>query len=291
MVKTIEDAMLAIKSNEFLSEDLIRSIASSLIDYSSAKEEAKEPVNLDLFCQNITALETRENSRFDLPVANYKFNPKTNILILNKEYCDSEETNKENIGAQIMFDVLYNNGEITGFGIEGLNALNKGFREVMANNLAGNERINETPSDEYIYANLITAAFPESTNIFLEAYTQNKPINIVKFLKENNLENINRKAEYSNTSRNNSNGISLLDEIQKDLLEVKKEKSEEIIRTSVIKEMFENDLKHAGLKSFMDLYPANISNELIDNNEFSNIVPFPVSQENDKVLESLQKTM
>ena len=74
--------------------------------------------------------------------------------------------------------------------------------------------------------------------------------------KENNLENINRKAEYSDFARNNSNGISLLDEIQDDLLEVKKEKSEEIIRTSVTKEMFENDLKHEGFKSVMELYPG-----------------------------------
>ena len=280
MVKTIQDAILAIKSNELLSDVLKTSIADSLIEYYYVKKEALEDINLDSFCENIAKMSMGKISPFEPPVTNYKFVPKNNTLFINNEYFIDEETNQNNIGAQIMFDVLYINGEYTGFGIDGLSALNKGFRETLANNLCGTERVNEVPSDEYGTIILFATVFPALTNILFESYTGNKPINMVKFLKENNLEDLNRKVEYNSMSRNNSNGKSLLGEIQTELIRRYPEKKAELETVSITQEMHYGDPKYDGLASVV---------------EKENIVSFPTQEvqtnpyEQDDVLDSTQK--
>lgn len=268
MSKTITEAVSVLKENKFLSEELKNNIASSLEEYCSVKS-GEEAINLDSFCNNVSKLETKKLSMFDLPVSNYRFTPKTNALVINEECYNNEETNKENIGAQIMLDLLYSNGEYTGFGIEGLQALNKGFRETLANSLRGNEQINGMPSDEYILVNEIVNA-TASVSMFFEAYTQNKPVEVIKFLKANNLEELNRDLEYNSTSRYNREGKSRISVIQ--------EKLQTLIPNensfTVFREMYD-DLQHAGVTSF---------NDLIEQKKISNTVEFPSEESLGRVM-------
>ena len=130
---------------------------------------ATSEFDLDLRVQGLTV---DFSNLFDESIVDYKYNGLTNEVIINKKYLKREDINLNNLYMDIALDVAYYNPKLkfSGFGSENYEALNKGFREILANCLTETSRSSEYfESDEYVFANLLTRMHTKKMNqIILE---------------------------------------------------------------------------------------------------------------------------
>lgn len=179
---------------------------------------ATSEFDLDLRVQGLTV---EFSNLFDESIVDYKYNGLTNEVIINKKYLKREDINLNNLYMDIALDVTYYNPKLkfSGFGSENYEALNKGFREILANCLTETSRSSEYfESDEYVFANLLTRIFDLST--FWHAYQENEPDYFRDELKKRSIEfgekfsKINESANRNYKVRNNKKELSSLDEIE-----------------------------------------------------------------------------
>lgn len=179
---------------------------------------ATSEFDLDLRVQGLTV---DFSNLFDESIVDYKYNGLTNEVIINKKYLKREDINLNNLYMDIALDVAYYNPKLkfSGFGSENYEALNKGFREILANCLTETSRSSEYfESDEYVFANLLTRIFDLST--FWHAYQENEPDYFRDELKKRSIEfgekfsKINESANRNYKVRNNKKELSSLDEIE-----------------------------------------------------------------------------
>ncbi len=179
---------------------------------------ATSEFDLDLRVQGLTV---EFSNLFDESIVDYKYNGLTNEVIINKKYLKREDINLNNLYMDIALDVAYYNPKLkfSGFGSENYEALNKGFREILANCLTKTSRSSEYfESDEYVFANLLTRIFDLST--FWHAYQENEPDYFRDELKKRSIEfgekfsKINESANRNYKVRNNKKELSSLDEIE-----------------------------------------------------------------------------
>lgn len=179
---------------------------------------ATSEFDLDLRVQGLTV---EFSNLFDESIVDYKYNGLTNEVIINKKYLKREDINLNNLYMDIALDVAYYNPKLkfSGFGSENYEALNKGFREILANCLTETSRSSEYfESDEYVFANLLTRLFDLST--FWHAYQENEPDYFRDELKKRSIEfgekfsKINESANRNYKVRNNKKELSSLDEIE-----------------------------------------------------------------------------
>ncbi len=179
---------------------------------------ATSEFDLDLRVQGLTV---EFSNLFDESIVDYKYNGLTNEVIINKKYLKREDINLNNLYMDIALDVAYYNPKLkfSGFGSENYEALNKGFREILANCLTETSRSSEYfESDEYVFANLLTRIFDLST--FWHAYQENEPDYFRDELKKRSIEfgekfsKINESANRNYKVRNNKKELSSLDEIE-----------------------------------------------------------------------------
>lgn len=179
---------------------------------------ATSEFDLDLRVQGLTV---EFSNLFDESIVDYKYNGLTNEVIINKKYLKREDINLNNLYMDIALDVAYYNPKLkfSGFGNENYEALNKGFREILANCLTETSRSSEYfESDEYVFANLLTRIFDLST--FWHAYQENEPDYFRDELKKRSIEfgekfsKINEFANRNYKVRNNKKELSSLDEIE-----------------------------------------------------------------------------
>ena len=179
---------------------------------------ATSEFDLDLRVQGLTV---EFSNLFDESIVDYKYNGLTNEIIINKKYLKREDINLNNLYMDIALDVAYYNPKLkfSGFGSENYEALNKGFREILANCLTETSRSSEYfESDEYVFANLLTRIFDLST--FWHAYQENEPDYFRDELKKRSIEfgekfsKINESANRNYKVRNNKKELSSLDEIE-----------------------------------------------------------------------------
>ena len=179
---------------------------------------ATSEYDLDLRVQGLTV---EFSKLFDESIVDYKYNGLTNEVIINKKYLKREDINLNNLYMDIALDVAYYNPKLkfSGFGSENYEALNKGFREILANCLTETSRSSEYfESDEYVFANLLTRIFDLST--FWHAYQENEPDYFRDELKKRSIEfgekfsKINESANRNYKVRNNKKELSSLDEIE-----------------------------------------------------------------------------
>ena len=179
---------------------------------------ATSEFDLELRVQGLTV---EFSNLFDESIVDYKYNGLTNEVIINKKYLKREDINLNNLYMDIALDVAYYNPKLkfSGFGSENYEALNKGFREILANCLTETSRSSEYfESDEYVFANLLTRIFDLST--FWHAYQENEPDYFRDELKKRSIEfgekfsKINESANRNYKVRNNKKELSSLDEIE-----------------------------------------------------------------------------
>ena len=179
---------------------------------------ATSEFDLDLRVQGLTV---EFSNLFDESIVDYKYNGLTNEVIINKKYLKREDINLNNLYMDIALDVAYYNPKLkfSGFGSENYEALNKGYREILANCLTETSRSSEYfESDEYVFANLLTRIFDLST--FWHAYQENEPDYFRDELKKRSIEfgekfsKINESANRNYKVRNNKKELSSLDEIE-----------------------------------------------------------------------------
>ncbi|MDD3452823.1 MAG: hypothetical protein PHN42_00905 [Bacilli bacterium] len=194
--KTIDDIINLIKENNTLNNDLKQNIGKCLIEYFSENQ------NLDLnnFYENFSKLKITKTSILN-KVETYKYNPIKKELQINDEYLLSDNVNADNIYMQITLDLIHSNDYQIGFGVEKLQALNKGLRETIASKLVGEEHKENFISDEYIYTQLIGRII--GVDILMQAYQNIDEKLIIETLNNYKLNDINELAEY-NLSRNNT---------------------------------------------------------------------------------------
>ena len=180
--------------------------------------------DLDL---RVDGMDVEFSNLFDNSVTDYKYNGLTNTLIINKKYLKREDINLDNLYMDIALNIAYYDPMFkgSGFGSETYEALNKGFREILANTLTSKSRSKEYfESDEYVYANLMTRIFDLST--FWRAYQENEPDYLIDELKTRSIEfgekfsKINEAANRNYIVRNSKKESSNLDEIEYKLFDL-----------------------------------------------------------------------
>lgn len=194
---SIEEVIQMINANIDLDHDFKIGLGTALIEYISNDRT----INLSNFKSSFERLSVTSKQSIMEHVESYSYQPVTGKMVINESYLSDEGINKENIYMQMALDLLYSNDKITGFDNGSLTALNKGFRETIAKNLVGEEKIEGTVSDEYIYTQLIGRIIGSDT--LMEAYQTNNPELLKAKLEQFNLTKVNELAEY-NVFRNQS---------------------------------------------------------------------------------------
>lgn len=157
--------------------------ANSYIEYSS----------IDFDIEKIKNINVEFASPIDKTVIGYNYNPMSNTLIVNKNYFIRNDIALENFYSDIILNVFHNNG----FDCEEYRALNKGFREILANTLSGSSISSDYfESDEYVYANLMGQIVGVDT--LNEAFAKNNPNLITEKLK--NFEDIDTIVSIKNAN-------------------------------------------------------------------------------------------
>lgn len=211
------------KSIDYYKKEIKESLngqVSSDYNYFSTSEG-----DLDL---RVNGLTIEYSSIFDNSIIDYKYNGLQNKVIINKRYLKREDINLNNLFMDIALNIAYYNPDMkcSGFGNENYEALNKGFREILALNIVGMDRSSEYfESDEYVYANLLSRIFDLST--FWYAYKENEPDYFRDELSKRSIEfgdkfsKINEIANRNYKTRNNKKELSSLDEIEYKLFDLK----------------------------------------------------------------------
>lgn len=222
-----------------VSLDQVKSSIQKSIDYY--KREIKEslkgqvPEDYNYFSTSEYDLDLRKDgltvefsSVFDSSIIDYKYNGLQNKVIINKKYLKREDINLNNLSMDIALNIAYYNPDMkcSGFGNQNYEALNKGFREILALSIVRTDRSKEYfESDEYVYANLLTRIFDLST--FWYAYKENEPDYFRDELNKRSIEfgdkfsKINEIANRNYKVRNNKKELSSLDEIEYQLFNLK----------------------------------------------------------------------
>lgn len=222
-----------------VSLDQVKSSIQKSIDYY--KREIKEslkgqvPEDYNYFSTSEYDLDLRKDgltvefsSVFDSSIIDYKYNGLQNKVIINKKYLKREDINLNNLSMDIALNIAYYNPDMkcSGFGNQNYEALNKGFREILALSIVRTDRSKEYfESDEYVYANLLTRIFDLST--FWYAYKENEPDYFRDELNKRSIEfgdkfsRINEIANRNYKVRNNKKELSSLDEIEYQLFNLK----------------------------------------------------------------------
>lgn len=211
------------KSIDYYKKEIKESLngqVSSDYNYFSTSES-----DLDL---RVNGLTIEYSSIFDNSIIDYKYNGLQNKVIINKKYLKREDINLNNLFMDIALNIAYYNPDMkcSGFGNENYEALNKGFREILALNIVGMDRSSEYfESDEYVYANLLSRIFDLST--FWYAYKENEPDYFRDELSKRSIEfgdkfsKLNEIANRNYKTRNNKKELSSLDEIEYKLFDLK----------------------------------------------------------------------
>lgn len=222
-----------------VSLDQVKSSIQKSIDYY--KREIKEslkgqvPEDYNYFSTSEYDLDLRKDGLtvefsnvFDSSIIDYKYNGLQNKVIINKKYLKREDINLNNLSMDIALNIAYYNPDMkcSGFGNQNYEALNKGFREILALSIVRTDRSKEYfESDEYVYANLLTRIFDLST--FWYAYKENEPDYFRDELNKRSIEfgdkfsKINEIANRNYKVRNNKKELSSLDEIEYQLFNLK----------------------------------------------------------------------
>lgn len=183
------------------------------------------PIPEEILKERISNLRVEKASIFDNSVDDYKYNGLNNTIIVDKKYLGRPDINLENLYMDMALQVTFYNSELqmSGFGNETLEALNKGFREMLVLNIVGSDRsVEYFESDEYIYTNLFCQLFDVST--LQEAYFKNNPSLILDLLKGKSLEQgvlfkmFNEEANRNMKIRISKKGKSSLGKVQEGML-------------------------------------------------------------------------
>lgn len=151
-----------------IKEDLVN-MGKNYIEYTS--------INFDI--EKIKNINIEYASPVDKTVISYKYNPMNNALIINQDYFLRNDIALENVYSDIILNIFHNNG----FDCEEYRALNKGYREILANTLSGSSVSSDYfESDEYIYANLMGQII--GVDILNQAFATNNPNLITGALKK-----------------------------------------------------------------------------------------------------------
>lgn len=253
----IEDIIQMINKNTSLYHDFKVNLGEALIEYVSSDRT----VDLNNFERSFENLSTTLPHSIAEKVDGYSYQPSTGVMIINESYFLRKDINEKNIYMQMVLDLLYNNGEIVGFGKPNLKALNKGLRETIAKNLVGEETIDGPVSDEYVYTQLVGRIV--GLGILMEAFKQNKPEILEQQLARYGLDKVNELAEY-NVFRNQSpDRVSQLARIQIQLYrisEMKNLNTDDIVNNMVFSSKVLDDGKHKNLDSMKDIIPYKVQN-------------------------------
>lgn len=185
-----------------IKEDLIN-MGKNYIEYT----------RIDFDIEKINNINVEYASPIDKTIFNYKYNPMNNSLIINKKYFDRNDIALENIYCDIILNIFHKNG----FDSEEYRALNKGYREILANTLSGSSVSSEYfESDEYIYANLMGQILGVDT--LNQAFALNNPNLITEKLKQiDNVEvilSIKKANDLANHNLLRASNKSYLSDIQ-----------------------------------------------------------------------------
>lgn len=242
---SIEEVINLINANGNLYRDFKYQLGKSLIEYISSDRT----VDLDKYKDNFSKLKTERAHSIANKVESYLYNPVTNVITINEKYLMNSDVNQDNIYMQMTLDLLFSNGKIKGFAGEGLQALNKGFRETLATKLVGEERKENFTSDEYVYTQIIGRII--SADILIEAYKTNNVELIKQILANHDLTRINELADYNMQNRNSTTKNSELARIQVQLFrycEIHNIGVDDIINNMVLNsQIFEQSIKYSSL--------------------------------------------
>lgn len=237
-------------------KDCLKDKVSDSYNYFSTSEK-----DLDLRKDGLTV---EFSSIFDNSIIDYKYNGLQNKVIINKKYLKREDINLNNLYMDIALNIAYYNPDMkySGFGNENYEALNKGFREILAISITGMNRSKEYfESDEYVYTNLLTRIFDLST--FWQAYQRNEPDYFRTELNRRSIEfgdkfsKLNEMVNRNYKVRNNKKEISILDEIEYQLFNLKildgptKEGLDDFVSNMVsCSQIFKDEKKYQRLDKF-----------------------------------------
>jgi len=236
-----------------IKEDLI-SMGNNYIEYTS--------INFDI--EKIKNINIEYASPVDKTVISYKYNPMNNTLIINQNYFIRNDIALENIYSDIILNIFHNNG----FDCEEYRALNKGYREILANTLSGSSVSSEYfESDEYIYANLMGRFVGVDT--LSKAFVTNNPNLITEKIKQ--LDNVDTIVGIKNANALANHNLlratpkSLLPSIEVSLTDAylktnpSREQAESFLANTITSdEVFMNREK------YIELNTININEQVLD---------------------------
>lgn len=174
----------------------------------------------------INSVHTEFASTFDNSIEDYKYNGLNNTIIVNKKYLERADINPNNLLMDMVLQISFydDKTKTSGFGSNIYEALNKGFREMLAINITQENRSQDYfESDEYVYANLFCRLFDVS--ILQKAFFQKNPEMITDLIRDKSVEQgslfkkMNEEANRNMKVRFSKQGQSSLDKIQIDMMD------------------------------------------------------------------------
>ncbi|MFV0249476.1 MAG: hypothetical protein ACK5HP_00320 [Bacilli bacterium] len=148
------DIVDEIKKSLDENKNLTPDVKTDIFELSILFHNKYPEVSLEKLTNNLKTLQIIKSNKFiNKRVSKYNF--KENVLEFNIDEINKEYDMKHVLMAELL-EVITNNGEQTGFNLnDKFIALQVGYKEIITNNLVGNNGDFIPNEDEYVSANLI----------------------------------------------------------------------------------------------------------------------------------------
>lgn len=190
-MQKVVNALNANKNIDYKTKtELLATIADFHIRFAS--------VSLENLIERLKTMRVSSNSL--LYSASVSYVPINNELVTNKKMLNKEETDKQFDMMKAVLSMITANGKDYGFNSnELLDAINAGFREVLATNLVGHDGEGFFSDEEYL-VNLIFTK--EDFDLLFDAFINGKPDEVIKRLLEkcNDMDKIKAFLEQANNN-------------------------------------------------------------------------------------------
>lgn len=156
----------ALNKNQYLSDSVKNNLSMVIEVFHKQFPE----VSLDNLIERLNNVKLEKGSKFLYEEA-LQYDSLNNIIIVNQEKLKKENVDAKNALMKIVLSMITAKDNYYGFaGNQNFAALNTGFREIVANNLVGNEGISDF-EDEQILTNCIGEGI--GFEVFLKAFFTN----------------------------------------------------------------------------------------------------------------------
>lgn len=213
---TNKNVVDALNNNKYLSENVKGDLSIVINRFT----ESFPDVSLDNLATRLNTLKLNQGSKFLYEEA-LQYEPVKNTIFVNQEKLKSDNVDAKNALMKTVLSMITAKDNYYGFGGNpSFEALNTGFREIVANNLVGNEGVSDF-EDEQILTNAIGEGI--GFEVFLKAFFENNA-NVLAtrlFMTTGSDTKVNSLLSKMNNNMymRRTRGESILFDLQKEVLE------------------------------------------------------------------------